>query len=66
MIQRSRLHDPELAPCSSESDDDNSAAMIDETVERMFSQSSDLDRVAPTMHDDDLMLLYPKTRRILH
>ena len=62
MIQRSRLEDPELSPCSSESDEDSSEGegAIDDAIDRMFSQLSHTDRAsatAPFFVDEDPLLL---------
>jgi hypothetical protein len=60
MIQRSRLEDPELSPCSSESDDDSNEGTIDDAIDRMFSQLSHTDRASattPFFVDEDPLLL---------
>ena len=65
MINKSRLPDPELEPCSSGSDDDSSEATIDDVIDRMFSQLSHSDRFAATTRYSRMMTTwcFLKTRR---
>ena len=61
LLLKSRRGEPDLAPCSSESDDDDSDEdKMDEAIEKFFSQGTHMDRASAYdryMEDDDHLYL---------